>query len=59
MVMKIMRKDLDLIYKDSRLGDIMHSLADISKAKKELNYEPRFTLYKGLEETIEWFLQVI
>lgn len=57
LIMGTMGKELDVVYEDPRPGDIMHSLADISKAKKELGYEPRFTLSKGLEETIQWFLQ--
>lgn len=56
-IMNIMGKELDVTYEDSQLGNIMHSLADISKAKKELNFEPRFNLSTGLEETIQWFLK--
>lgn len=59
LIMNIMGKQLDVVYEDPRPGDIMHSLADISKAKKELKYEPQYTLSKGLEETIHWFLQNI
>lgn len=35
-----------------RAGDIKHSLADISKARKELGWEPKYTLEKGLKEYI-------
>jgi UDP-N-acetylglucosamine 4-epimerase len=39
----------------SRLGDVKDSLADISKAKMSLNYDPEYTLEKGLRITInEW-----
>lgn len=55
LVMKIIGRDLDVVYDDPRLGDIRDSLADISKAKEELGYEPRFDLTKGLEETLQWF----
>jgi len=55
LVMKIIGRNLDIVYEDSRPGDIMHSLADISKAKEKLGYEPRFDLTKGLEETLKWF----
>ena len=55
LVMKITGKDIDVVYNDSRAGDIMHSLADISKAKEKFGYEPRFDLTKGLEETLKWF----
>jgi len=55
LVMRIIGKDVDVVYDDPQPGDIMHSLADISKAKEELGYEPGFDLTKGLEETLKWF----
>jgi len=55
LVMKIIGRNLDIVYEDPRPGDVMHSLADISKAKEKLGYEPRFDLTKGLEETLKWF----
>lgn len=39
------------IYKDSRPGDITHSLADISKAR-DFGYYPKYSLEVGLKETI-------
>lgn len=38
-----------------REGDIIHSLADISKAKKELDYNPVYDVKKGLNASIEWY----
>lgn len=38
-----------------RKGDILRTLADISKAKKILKYEPRISFDEGLERTVEWF----
>jgi len=55
LVMRIIGRDLDVVYNDPQPGDIRDSLADISKAKEELGYEPRFDLTKGLEETLTWF----
>ncbi|GAF77336.1 unnamed protein product, partial [marine sediment metagenome] len=55
LVMRIIGKDIDVVYDDPQPGDIMHSLADISKAKEELGYDPGFDLTKGLEETLKWF----
>lgn len=55
LIMKIIGKDLDLDYQDPRPGDIKHSFADISKIREKLNYEPKFNLMNGLEETIKWF----
>jgi UDP-N-acetylglucosamine 4-epimerase len=48
-------KNVDVLYGANRLGDIPHSHADISKAKALLNYNPEFSLQKGLEEAIEWY----
>ena len=53
-VMKIMGKDLQLIYQEPRAGDIRDSLADISKARVA-GYEPRYSLEDGLRETIRRF----
>jgi UDP-N-acetylglucosamine/UDP-N-acetylgalactosamine 4-epimerase len=46
----------EVIHKDFRQGDIRHSLADISKAKTILGYEPKYSVKKGLEETVKWYL---
>lgn len=42
----------------SRAGDIKHSLAEISLAKKYLGYEPKFTFEAGLKKTIDYYLSV-
>jgi UDP-N-acetylglucosamine/UDP-N-acetylgalactosamine 4-epimerase len=41
-----------------RAGDILHSYADISKAKKFLGYEPAVQLEQGLRITLDWFRQM-
>lgn len=38
-----------------RKGDVKHSLADISKARSLLGYEPSFAFEKGLEKTVAWY----
>lgn len=47
--------NVDIIHGPNRLGDIPHSLASIDKAKNLLKYNPKYNLYKGLEEAIEWY----
>lgn len=44
------------IFGNKREGDIPHSLADITKAKILLNYNPRVSVADGLEKTIKTFL---
>jgi UDP-N-acetylglucosamine 4-epimerase len=43
-------------YAPFRDGDIRHSMADISKSKRELGYDPRFAINKGIKETVRWFV---
>jgi len=38
-----------------RIGDIRHSVADISHARRYLRYEPSVDLKEGLRRTIEWY----
>jgi len=47
--------NIDIVHGPNRLGDIPHSLADISKAKKMLNYAPLFNLESGIKESIKWY----
>ena len=44
-------------YQDPRAGDVVHSLADISRARELLNFEPRVGLREGLKLTIDWWKQ--
>lgn len=37
-----------------RIWDTPHWVADISKTKTMLNWKPKFTLEKGLQETYNW-----
>ncbi len=47
----------NIIHRDFRTGDVRHSLADISKAKKMLGYEPHYDIKSGLEKTMPWYIQ--
>jgi UDP-glucose 4-epimerase len=43
-------------YGPQREGDIKHSLADISRATKELGYQPKAHFHEGLRKTVAWYL---
>ena len=47
---------IEPIYRDCRPGDVRHSLADISKAKALLGYQPKFSVTKGLDLTADWYM---
>ncbi len=38
-----------------RAGDVLHSLADIDKARALLGYQPTHSLEQGLDESLEWY----
>jgi UDP-N-acetylglucosamine 4-epimerase len=44
------------IYRDFRSGDVRHSLADIGKAKRLLEYEPSHRIEEGLAESMAWYV---
>lgn len=42
-------------YAAPRLGDVLHSQADISRARERLDYEAKVDTREGLERTVEWY----
>lgn len=52
MIMDITGINVIIDYQDARIGDIMHSSADISKAKRSFGYSPEYSLHNGLNEMI-------
>lgn len=42
-------------YLDSRAGDIKHSLADVSKSKNILSYNPKWCFRDGISKSILWY----
>lgn len=50
-------KSLKPSYRDFRPGDVRHSLADISKAKKLLGYAPKFDIQEGLKIAGAWYAE--
>jgi UDP-glucose 4-epimerase len=41
-------------FAEARSGDVRASLADISRARTELGYEPSTDLYEGLRRVVAW-----
>jgi len=52
---KIFNRDVKPYFDKERPGDIKHSFADISKAKKDLNYIPNMFFEEGLKKTVAWY----
>ena len=52
---KALGVDIEPNFGPDRAGDIKHSNADISKAKKLLGYDPDYDFDSGLEQAISWY----
>ncbi len=52
---KVTGKTIQAKYEPPRSGDILHSQADISLARKVLGYEVRVHFEEGLKRTWEWY----
>ncbi|HNR17823.1 MAG TPA: SDR family oxidoreductase [Chitinophagaceae bacterium] len=46
---------LQPVFGPERLGDVKHSLADISKARQLLGYNPVVNVEEGLQKTFNWY----
>lgn len=52
---KALGVDIEPIYGPDRAGDIKHSNADISKARRLLGYDPEWDFERGISAAIEWY----
>ncbi|MDH5266440.1 MAG: SDR family oxidoreductase [Candidatus Bathyarchaeota archaeon] len=51
------KKNLKNVHADPRPTDIRHGYADISKAKKILGYDPKFSIEEGLTKLVKWYVK--
>ena len=49
--------DVTPTYRDFRPGDVKHSLADISKARERIGYNPEFSVLQGLDQAADWYVE--
>lgn len=52
---KILGKKAIYKFLPGRKGDVRHTLADITLAKKELKYKIKTNFYEGMKKTVEYF----
>lgn len=52
---KISGKKSAAKYEPPRSGDILHSQADITEARKALDYDPKINFEEGLRQTWNWY----
>ena len=51
------KEDIEPLYAPGRKGDVKHSHADITSARKLLSYEPSFDINAGTERTVRWYME--
>ncbi|MGD1120263.1 MAG: SDR family oxidoreductase [Dehalococcoidales bacterium] len=54
LIIELSGKKINPVYQPPRAGDILHSLADISRAKS-FGYTPKYSLEEGLQQTLREF----
>lgn len=52
---ELTRQDLPTRFGPARAGDVLHSHADISRARDLLGYTPKVGVREGLGRTLEWY----
>jgi len=55
---EVLGKNVEPIFAEARAGDVRESLADISVARKLLDYEPQVDFGEGLRRSIEYYLSL-
>jgi len=59
IIKNTLKKDLKYIHTKSRIGDVRHTLADISKAQKLLKYKVKTDFKQGMKKTIAYFKGIV
>lgn len=57
LLKELLNTNIEAEYTDPRPGDVKHSLADVSLAKKVIGYEPEVFFAEGLRKAIDWYKQ--
>jgi UDP-glucuronate 4-epimerase len=53
---KLIGRKAKIDYKPFHVADLMETWADISKAKRLLDWEPQVSLDEGLEKSVQWYM---
>lgn len=54
-IQRISGTTINVVHGENREGDIPHSLADISKARNYLEYNPEISIEEGLKKAYAWY----
>ncbi|MFP4082925.1 MAG: NAD-dependent epimerase/dehydratase family protein [Candidatus Aminicenantes bacterium] len=54
MLEDICKKEIHIKWEEKQKGDVLHTFADVSKARRDLNFSPSINLLDGLREEWNW-----
>jgi nucleoside-diphosphate-sugar epimerase len=54
IIENLTNKRINIEFIQKEIGDVEHTLSDISKAKKNLNYSPKWSINDGIEAEIDY-----
>ena len=54
-IRELLKSESEIMTKENRLGEVWKFQADIFKAEKLLDYEPKVGIDEGLAKTVEWY----
>jgi CDP-paratose 2-epimerase len=57
LIEEILEKKINVKYEPSRHGDLQYFICDISKARKELKWQPKVKPKEGVRKLIQWIKQ--
>lgn len=57
LIQKYMDSKNKIVIKENRTGEVVKFIADISKAKQKLSYEPQTAINDGIKKSIEWYME--
>lgn len=57
LIKRMLNSKSRIVIQSNRQGEVIKFIADISKAKKELFYEPQYSITRGLALSIKWYLR--
>lgn len=59
LINELIGSDIEPVYAEARIGDVKHSLADISAARTTFGYEPQVDFRDGLKTVLQWYKQAL
>jgi len=58
LIEKYSGQKINLEKRPSRIGDVRHTHADISQARKSFGYKPKINFKDGLRKTVAWYQKI-